>query len=273
MEASVFKSDSIRDNFRACYHKVLIQFPFEQLYVDTSVGKTFMLTTGDASNPPVILLHGSCSNSAFWFPEIMALSQEFKIYAVDIIGEAGNSCDVRPDLESDAFAVWLSEVLDALNLEKATLIGNSLGGWMALKFASTCPDRVDRLILIASGGLAEVRPQFIDKADQARNQEDTLSVDPTILGQQEIPQEVIDFMNLIIASYNPIQTLPVFTDEHLRQLSMPVLFIAGEEDQIIDADLSAQRLSNAAPAAEIRLLKGCGHYVANALDYILPFLR
>jgi len=64
-----------------------------------------MLTAGQESNPPIILLHGSCSNSKFWFPEIMALSNNFRGYAVDIIGEAGNSEEYRPDLSSDAFAL------------------------------------------------------------------------------------------------------------------------------------------------------------------------
>jgi pimeloyl-ACP methyl ester carboxylesterase len=87
-----------------------------------------MLTAGQDSKPPVILLHGSCSNSAFWFPEIMALSNEYRVYAVDIIGEAGNSEEYRPDINSDAFALWMKEVLDSLSLERPIMIGNSLGG-------------------------------------------------------------------------------------------------------------------------------------------------
>ena len=90
----------------------------------------------------------------------MALSTQFRIYAVDIIGEAGNSEEYRPDLTSDAFALWMKDVLDALSLESAVLIGNSLGGWMALKFATAYPERVSKLILIASAGLAQIRPQF-----------------------------------------------------------------------------------------------------------------
>jgi len=80
---------------------------------------------------PIILLHGSCSNSAFWFPEIMTLSNNFRVYAVDIVGEAGNSEEYRPDLSSDAFALWMKDVLDAL-------------------------------------GLAQIRPQFLINADQTR---------------------------------------------------------------------------------------------------------
>ncbi len=103
MKISVFKTDAGRDKIRAYYNQVLGQFPFGQQYADTTYGRTFMLTAGQESNPPIILLHGSCSNSAFWFPEIMALSNNYRVYAVDIIGEAGNSEEYRPDLNSDAY--------------------------------------------------------------------------------------------------------------------------------------------------------------------------
>lgn len=118
MKNSSFKSEARRDQFRYHYRQILSQFPFGQQFIRTTFGQTFVLTAGQEPNPPVILLHGSCSNSAFWLPEIMALSGSYSVYAVDIIGEAGNSEEFRPDLDSDAFAVWLKEVLDALNLPK-----------------------------------------------------------------------------------------------------------------------------------------------------------
>lgn len=270
--SSVFKTEAGRDKFRAYYNNVLSQFPFGQQYVETTFGQTFMLTAGPESNLPIILLHGSCSNSAFWFPEIMALAKDYRVYAVDIIGEAGNSAEYRPDLNSDAFALWLKEVLDALGLERTVIIGNSLGGWMALKFATAYPERVSRLVLIASAGLAPIRPQFLLDVEQAREADGTVPVNPAIVGENNFPQEVLDFMNLIIESYNPIPSLPLFADEPLRQLQMPMLFVDGADDVIIDAKGSAERLSRLVPSAEIQMLAGCGHVVANSLEYIIPFL-
>lgn len=273
MKISVFKTESGRDIVRAYYNQVLSQFPFGQRYVETTFGRTFMLTAGQESNPPVLLLHGSCSNSAFWFPEIMALSNSFRVYAVDIIGEAGNSEEYRPDLSSDAFALWLKDVLDALGLEKTAIIGNSLGGWMALKFATAYPERVSKLVLIASAGLAQIRPQFLHNIGQTRQADRTVPVNPDIIGEQSIPKEVLEFMNLIVKNYNPIQNLPVYTDQQLQRLNMPVLFIDGENDEIIDANRSAQRLSRLIPAAVIRILPNCGHVVTGSVEYVIPFLE
>ena len=272
MQNSVFKTEAARDKMRAYYNQVLSRFPFGQRYVNTSFGQTFMLTSGQEPNPPVILLHGSCSNSAFWFPEIIALSGQYRVYAVDIIGEAGNSGELRPDLNSDAFALWMKEVLQALGLKRADVIGNSLGGWMALKFATAYPECVSKLILVASSGLAQIRRQFLDNVAKSRQADGAVPVSASIVGEDSIPKEVLDFMNLIVESYNPVQELPVFTDGQLLRLTMPVLFIDGEEDVIIDADKSAQRLSRLIPSAEIHLLPNCGHMVTNSIAYILPFL-
>lgn len=273
MKNSVFNSPSDRDQFRAQYNLILSQFPFEQRSIETAYGKTFILSAGQESNPPVILLHGSCSNSAFWFPEIMALSNRYRVYAVDILGEAGNSEEYRPDLDSDVFALWMRDVFHALNIEKAVLIGNSLGGWMGLKFAAAFPEHVSKLILIAAAGLAEVRRQFLLDVEQTRQEDGTVPMTPDIIGEYNIPREVLDFMNLIVQSYNPIQTLPVFEDEPLLRLTMPVLFIDGENDAIIDAKASAQRLARLLPSAEIRLIPNTGHVVTNSLEYVTPFLK
>lgn len=272
MKNSVFKSKTARDKLRAYYNGVLSRFPFGQQYIETTFGRTFMLTAGEESNPPVMLLHGSCSNSAFWFPEIMALSNNFRVYAIDIIGEAGNSEEYRPDLNSDAFALWMKDILDALGIERTALAGNSLGGWMALKFATVYPERVSKLILIASAGLAEVRSQFILNVEQNQQEDGTVPITPSIIGEQNLPKEVLEFLNLIVESYNPIQKLTVYSDEQLQQLNMPVLFIGGENDVIIDAEASANRLSRLIPSAAIRLLPNCGHVVTNSIEYIIPFL-
>lgn len=272
MRKSVFKSEAGRDVFRTYYNQILSQFPFRQQFIETSFGKTFILAAGEEPNPPVILLHGSCSNSAFWFPEMMALSSSFRVYAIDIIGEAGNSEEYRPDIDSDDFAIWMKEVLDGLGLEKAVFIGNSLGGWMALKFATAYPERVSQLALIASSGLAEVRRQFLDKIAQTLQSDDSVKVDSDLIGENNIPKEVLEFMNLIVESYNPIEYMPVYSDNKLKRLNMPVLFIDGENDVIIDAQQSAQRLSSLLPSAKVHLLENCGHVIPNAIEYLVPFL-
>lgn len=273
MTKSVFKSAEAREAFRAQYEAVLSRFPFGRMYVDTSFGKTFVLHAGSADNPPVIVLHGSCSNSAFMTPELSALTGSYRVYAVDIVGEAGNSADKRPSLRSDAFAVWLGEVLDALGHDSAALVGNSLGGWVALKFAVTFPRRVSKLALIAPGGLAGQKPELLEKARHADQHRETLKVETSVAGGETLPKPVAEFINLILRSYSPItEELPIFTDSELSRLTMPVLFVAGKRDNLLDAGAAADRVKNLLPQAEVRLLEDGGHMILNGPEFIVPFL-
>jgi pimeloyl-ACP methyl ester carboxylesterase len=274
LSKSVFKSVESRENFRAAYNGILSRFPFEQTTVETGYGQTFLLHAGAEDGPPVILLHGSCSNSAFMTPELAALSARFSVYAADIVGEAGNSADIRPELHSDGFALWLRDVLDALWIKSAVLAGSSLGGWISLKFAVTFPERVSSLILISPAGLAGQKNEIVEKALRAKEQSETMSVDAAVTGGQALPKEVEAFMNLILMSYDPVtEILPVFTDEELSRLTMPILFVGGENDVMLDAPGAARRLEALLPHADVRLLPNAGHMILNAPDYILPFLQ
>ncbi len=270
---SVFKSSEAREIFQAQYQAVLSSFPFGHQYVDTSYGKTFVLHAGSPENPPVVVLHGSCSNSAFMTPELTALSDHYRVYAVDIIGEAGNSADQRPSLRTDAFAVWLGEVLDALGHRSAVIVGNSLGGWVALKFAVTYPDRVAKLALIAPGGLSGQKPELLEKARHADARGDTLTVESSVTGGDALSNPVAEFINLILKSYNPItEELPIFRSGELSRLTMPVLFVAGKRDNMLDAAGAAERVQNLLPQAEVHLLDEAGHMILNGPEYLVPFL-
>lgn len=270
----VFKTEESRDIIRTRYAQILSAFPFKQRYIKTTFGSTFVLEAGSADHPALILLHGSCSNSAFWFIEMSALSSRFHVLAVDILGEAGNSEENRLDLNGNGYADWLREVLAACAVKKAIVMGNSLGSWMALKFATQYPDCAARLILIAPSGLSGQNAAFLERAKRALAQEEGKAMDPSVALGAEIPKEVEEFINLIVWGYHPItEELPVFSDGWLKRLRMPILFIAGKLDVMVDAVTAAQRLGELIPEAEVHLLENVGHMVPNALTYVVPFLE
>ncbi|HRX57711.1 MAG TPA: alpha/beta fold hydrolase [Eubacteriales bacterium] len=263
-----FKSEESKRRIRARYAEILANFPFRQRYAETSIGETFALEAGGQNEQTVILLHGSCSNSAFWFMEMGALSTKYHVFALDIPGEAGNSAAVRLDMNSGAYADWLWEAMNALGVTRAALIGNSLGGWAALKFAVTRPQAVERLALISPSGLSGANAALLKKAERAKTQGDAVAFGAATA----LPKPVLEFIELILSGYNPLtQEPPVFPDCELERLTMPVLLIAGENDDVVDAPQAAKRLGRAVPHAQIHLRKGAGHIIADALTELAPF--
>ena len=273
MKTSVYQSEEKKETFRAVYNNFLSAMPFAKRTIDTPYGETFLLEAGEPTNPAIVLLHGSCSNSAFWFNDILALMGSYHVIAIDIPGEAGNSSEYRLSLDTSDYADWLASVLDALNLPRASIAGNSLGGWMALKFATAYPARVEKLMLFASGGLAPIRADFLERAQAAEEAEESLEFDESITHGEQIPKEILDFINLILDSYYPLNIpMPLFSEEQLRRLTMPVLYVAGLKDDLLDSEAGERALKQSIPHAITHLLPDAGHMITTPFTWMLPFL-
>jgi len=270
---NVFKSEEGRDKIRGYYNKILSFFPFTQRYVDTSFGKTFVLEAGTDEYPAVILLHGSCSNSAAWLGDIPTLATQYHVFAVDLLGEAGNSEENRLDFNTDEYPRWLNEVMDLLGVEQAVIMGNSFGGWLALHFAAAFPNRTRALVLIAPSGIILPKASFLEQTEDILITSDrAATVSEALMGDAKLPKEVLEFMTLVMDNFNPVtEALPVLTDEQMCALTMPVLFIAGTNDMTMDSAQAAQRLSQFVSHAKVHLTDDA-HVIMSSADTIMPFL-
>lgn len=100
----------------------------------------------------ILLLHGIAGSSQTWRSLIRPLSRSFRVIAPDLLGH-GNSTKPRTDYSLGAFAVLVRDLLDELGITKATIVGHSLGGGIAMQFMYQHPDYGRRLVLVGSGGL------------------------------------------------------------------------------------------------------------------------
>lgn len=274
---SVYRSPEGRQEIIGRYEEILKYWPVanEKIIVPTSFGETFVIACGAKDGPPVILLHGSSTNSAMWMGDAETLGKTCRVYAVDIIGEPGKSAENRPDSKNgDNYAEWLKEVLDGLKIEKAAFVGNSLGGWMSIAFASHYPERVESLVLLASGGISDMRPSFMLKVLVHASRGDMEKINRLIYGDLEMPEEVLSFGRLIGKSFIPrTKGYGAYPDRLLKNLSMPVLYIAGDADALLPTKENAKRLKALVPYADIRVLPGLPHALIGFAGDIAEFIN
>jgi pimeloyl-ACP methyl ester carboxylesterase len=100
----------------------------------------------------LLLIHGMAGSSETWREVIPQLSRKYRVVAPDLLGH-GQSAKPRGDYSLGAFAVLLRDLLDELGITRATIVGQSLGGGVAMQFVYQHPDYCQRLVLISSGGL------------------------------------------------------------------------------------------------------------------------
>jgi len=108
--------------------------------------------------PPILLIHGITSSSRTWKRVMPRLAEDHTVIAPDLLGH-GRSAKPQGDYSLGAYASGIRDLLVALEVPKATVVGHSLGGGIALQFAYQFPERVGRIVLVDSGGIGqEVNP-------------------------------------------------------------------------------------------------------------------
>jgi pimeloyl-ACP methyl ester carboxylesterase len=117
--------------------------------VPTDYGATHVLMCGDESGPVLLFLPGGGATAAVWSAVAAPLASHYRVLAVDPIGQPGRS--IRGQWPVDDLASlndWLDRLVDALAIDRLTLVGHSYGAWMALRYGMHAPRRVDGLVLV-----------------------------------------------------------------------------------------------------------------------------
>jgi pimeloyl-ACP methyl ester carboxylesterase len=274
---SIYKSPAGKRNIMALYDAVLARWPVthETFNLSTRHGDTFIIASGKKSAPPLALLHGSASNAVSWVGDVVAYSQRFRIYAVDLPGEPGKSAENRPAWDGPGFAEWLEDVLDGLKIQETALLGISQGGWTALKFATYRPERVTRLVLLAPGGVMPTRRSFILRAVffSMFGHWGADRINRLVFGKQPIHPEAAKFMEAIYTHFKVrIGKEYLFSDDELKRLNMPTLLIGGAQDALFPMQGVVARLQKNVPQLKAVLIPDMGHALINLSGQIIPFL-
>ena len=282
MSDPVFRNAEAAASVKAQYRSVLEQWPVPRTehQISTCQGETFAVACGPEDAPPVVLLHGSQANSVAWMPDVPTWSQKFRLYAIDMIGEPGLSAPSRPDLAGEAHALWLDDVLSALGLSRAAFVGTSLGGWMALDYASRRPETVQALALICPSGIGRQK-NFLIKAlpllllgSWGKYKMRELIFGPA---PKSIPDELRPFaelMDQIAEVVRPrVLNIPRLTDSQLQALHMPILAIVGGRDALLDSRDTRDRLQRNTPQADICFLENGYHYLPDQTERVMAFLE
>jgi len=119
---------------------------------------TYRVDGPEDADETILLIHGMAGSSRTWLDVMPALAQRHRVLAPDLLGH-GESAKPMGDYSLGAHASGLRDLMALLSIERATIVGQSLGGGVALQLAYQHPERCDRLVLVSSGGLGrEVSP-------------------------------------------------------------------------------------------------------------------
>ena len=234
---------------------------------------------------PLLLIHGLGARSEDWTPEMPAYAKNgFRVYAIDLLGCGRTD---RPDI---AYTIGeqvdlIQGFLSALHVEKAEVMGWSMGGWVALEFALQHPQRVNRLVAMDSAGLkfeTDLTPDILEPTNVSQLER----LEMVLMAHKYYIPEFVQRDLLRTMERNRVvvhRTLESLLREEgdfagrLGQLQMPVLLVWGQQDELLPPSVGKQ-MHDAIPQSVLELYAGCGHMgPATCADRMVPrvmdFLR
>ncbi len=245
---------------------------------------TFFLEAG--SGPAVILLHGLGATNASFLPTFWELSRDHRVIAPDLPGHGESGKPVRA-YHAGFYARWCAEFIDAIGVERAVLIGNSMGGRIAIEVGLRHPQKVERIVCLAP---AAAFKKFREWVPFVRLLRPELALVPLVLPHSRVVRlaralfhrpdrlplawhlgaadEFLRVFNTArgrIAFFSALRQ--VYLDEpygkhgfweRLNSLQPPALFVWGDRDRLVPARF-AKHVARELPGARSVVLKDCGH--------------
>lgn len=225
--------------------------------------QTHLFEAGALTAPPLLYLHGT-SLGNLWLDYHNALSQHFHIFAPDT---PGFGLTTRPDWmrDMDDYILYFRDMLAVLGLEKPSVVGHSLGGWMAAELAVWYPERIGKLVLSNAAGI-RVKGSPIGDLFAMNPQELFAAIfDNPMAGMVLMPQEVT--VDYLLDQYRQRTTLaslawnPNFDrklERRLASINIPALIIWGENDRLIPP-VYGDAFHKAIAGSKLVKLSGTGH--------------
>jgi pimeloyl-ACP methyl ester carboxylesterase len=241
-----------------------------------------------SGGPTLVLLHGLAGCSAGWQGLARHLGDRYRLVAPDLLGH-GQSAKPRGDYSVGAYATGVRDLLDVLGIERATLVGHSFGGGVAMQLAYLCPERCERLVLVASGGLGdEVSPllrtislpfsEFVLPLVMITGLRDAAAIVRNCLGRIGLRTDPI--LEEVLATYGRltnreaqrafVETIRASIDwsgqrasarDKLRVASeVPTLIVWGAHDRVIPVD-HAHATHVAIPGSRLEVFEDSGHFL------------
>ena len=281
-----FRSAESQKEYFKAYEETLklITVPYEDLYIDTDFGRSYIIKSGDSNNPPLVLLHAASCGSPIWYKNIEALSESFSVYAIDLIGETSKSLMKKKMAGPEDNALWLDQTIWGLGLDEIYLCGLSIGGWNAANFASRYPQKVKKLVLISPvQTFAKMYTAYFFKIMKMGFKPTRENVEAYIGWGSEkeapLPESIITQFTLSVMNMNSNASFPKWLKEdQVRNIKSPTLVLFGENEFAFDTNKAKKRAEKVIDNLQLEIVNEASHLIPVSKpeytnDKLIKFLK
>lgn len=267
---TIYKSEQGKERIIKLYDSQLSRLdnPWKDVFVDTSLGRTHIVETGNLFGEPLLVFHGGNATTAYNLLACGFIMKDFHIYAVDMVGHPGKSAETSLPAKGYDYGKWVSEVIDGLKYDKISLFAGSFGAGVVAKTMCVCPDKVKKVVLYVPSGIknapainsAGMMLPMIAYWVTGKDKWLKKCMLPMAITEDNITDDIYETAKLSI-DYIKVKTgMPSDVDEELmKKCSAPTLVMAAEKDCLFPGKGVIERAKRIIPNCKTYLLEGRGH--------------
>ena len=280
---TVFRNESGKKLVVEAYDSIIdsIGIQFEEIYLSTRLGETHILASGDRKNPPLVMIHAYYASAASWYKNLKILSEYFRVYNVDIIGDPNKSKPLKLIRQLGDFLDWFYDIMQGLKLGDAYFIGNSVGAFHIANLALHSPCRVKKMVLIGPAAtFSRIMPFYLNTFPGGITGWSFL-VNHAIKWVENGVEFEFKKLFFLLLKYGKAtnQVFPfVFKDHELQKIKTPTLLIYGDKENICNYNLAINRAKELIENLRVRIITN-GNHITAATNHeminneILDFLK
>jgi len=266
--SSLFKSESGKKEILELYDQKLDQLniAYKSVFVETSFGKTHIIITGDSSNPPLFIVHGSNGCAPIALECYPNLSSKYQVFAIDVLAQPNKSDETRLSMKDDSYGKWINEIIENLDLNDVVLAGFSFGGLIILKTLIHNATKIKEVFLASPAYIVNGNPlkalvkivipmkryMFTKKLKFVERFLSEVFTDRDEFAIQYLSKVFINFD----MDFTPV---PVISKAEAKKITTPITLIAAKKDIMFPGEKMLKKAKKLLPLKQSFLLENSKH--------------
>ena len=272
---SLYKSETGKTEILNLYSEKLEELPIDYTCqeLETSFGKTNVISTENTTKPPIVIVHGSNGCAPIALETYLGLEQHFQVFAVDVLAQPNKSSETRLSMKTEDYGKWLHEVIEALKLENLTLAGFSFGGLVIIKTLEYKDVSIKEVFLTAPAYIVNGNPLralfkvFIPMKRYMKTKK--ISYVEIFLKELFTERDAFaaQFLSKVFLHFKMDFTpVPVIKAQAAKSIKTPITLIAAKNDVLFPGTKMIKRAKKIFPSLKQAILLEQSKHVQNSID-------
>lgn len=272
---SLYKSEFGKKEILALYNQKLneLEIEYEHKLIDTNYGETSIISVGDATKPPLLLVHGANGCAPIALETYPNLCEKFQVFAVDVLAQPNKSSENRLSMKDNSYGLWLNDLINKLKLKNVTMAGFSFGGLIILKTLIQNENNIKEVFLTAPAFIVNGNPLialfkvFIPMKRYIKTQNNKYLEKFLKVLFTEKDEFAIQYLSKVFLHFSMDFTpVPVIKKEEAELIKTPITIVAAKNDIMFPGMRMIKRANKIFPSLKNTVLLESSKHVQNRAD-------